>query len=199
MCHSMSQFRCNRACRLCHRHRDRSGLSVAAEWADLRIIRLWRIDAWNGLQFKPGTSGGSSPWTFQWVCLTCSRTFRVEDVPPLPDLSCPLSQIDIHGSGHGDKRGPTCVHFVQMFGHSSRSTGRRFGSRVDLCAVCLHCMVGMHAPSADLARGLSLGYFVPSSHSDASVGDYPQHSCLDNWSSCSSLRVPKPVLVSQRR
>ena len=47
---------------------------------------------WSPVQ--PGASGGSSPWTFQWVCLTCSRPFGVEDVPPLPDLSCPLCQID---------------------------------------------------------------------------------------------------------
>ena len=47
---------------------------------------------WSPIQ--PGASGGSSPWTFQWVCLTCSRTLLVEDVPPLPDLSCPRCQVD---------------------------------------------------------------------------------------------------------
>ena len=38
------------------------------------------------------TSGGSEPWTFQWVCLTCSRTFNVDDVPPMPEATCPGCQ-----------------------------------------------------------------------------------------------------------
>ena len=47
---------------------------------------------WSPIQ--PGASGGSSPWAFQWLCLTCSRTLLVEDVSPLPDLSCPRCQVD---------------------------------------------------------------------------------------------------------
>ena len=68
------------------------GRFVAAEWADLRILRLWRIEEWS--PFQLGASSGSSPWAFKWVCLICSRTFRVEDVSPLPDLSCPHCQVD---------------------------------------------------------------------------------------------------------
>ena len=40
----------------------------------------------------PSSSGSSSSWTYQWLCLSCSRTFRVEDVPPLPEASCPECQ-----------------------------------------------------------------------------------------------------------
>ena len=36
----------------------------------------------------PDSSGSSSSWTFQWLCLSYSRTFRVED-HPLPKTSCP--------------------------------------------------------------------------------------------------------------
>ena len=50
---------------------------------DCVFLEDQRMD-WSPVQV--GASGGS--WTFQWVCLVCSRTFWVEDVPPLPDSSC---------------------------------------------------------------------------------------------------------------
>ena len=177
---------------------------------------------WSPVQ--PGASGGSSPWTFQWVCLTCSRTFRVEDVPPLPDLSCPRCQIDsgvVRDMATGDVRRVCmsctclvtarrlvlewtsvrhvstvwlgCTHPQQTWRGDSvlvilspHLTRKKIGSRVDLCAACLHCMVGMHAPSADLARGLSLGYFVPSSHS----------GCF-SWKPPSTFLLTQLVLVLQ--
>ena len=45
---------------------------------------------WSPIQ--PDASGSSAPWTFQWVCLTCSRTFNVNDVPPMPEATCPGCQ-----------------------------------------------------------------------------------------------------------
>ena len=139
---------------------------------------------WSPIQ--PGASGGSSPWTFQWVSLTCSRTLLVEDVPPLPDLSCPRCQVD---SG--------AVLDV--------TTG-------DVRRVCLSCNCVVTAPDppqedwfscgplcgmaplygwdarilSRFGEGLSLGCFVPSSYSGCS-----------RWRPPSTFLLTPQVLVLQ--
>ena len=121
---------------------------------------------WSPIQ--PGASGGSSSWAFQLVCFTCSWTFRVEDVPPLPKMSCPRWQLDSGAVLYVTTGDHACA-----IGHSSRSTTSRL-VLVWTIVRHVHCMVGTHAPSADMARALS--------HltRDAKGGDHPQHSCLHN-------------------
>ena len=56
---------------------------------DFALLEDRRME-WSPIQ--PDASGSSAPWTFQWVCLTCSRTFNVNDVPPMPEATCPGCQ-----------------------------------------------------------------------------------------------------------
>ena len=52
---------------------------------------------WSPIQ--PGASGGgSSSWAFQLMCFTCSWTFRVEDVPPLPEMSAHAGSLTVEQS-----------------------------------------------------------------------------------------------------
>ena len=51
----------------------------------------WRIVAWSGLPFTLPVPGVLHRGHTSGV-LSCSRTFRVEDVPPLPEASCPECQ-----------------------------------------------------------------------------------------------------------
>ena len=56
---------------------------------DFTLLEDRRME-WSPIQ--PDASGSSVPWTFQWLCLTCSRTFSVNDVPSLPKATCPGCQ-----------------------------------------------------------------------------------------------------------
>ena len=84
---------------------------------------------WSPIQ--PGASGGSSSWALQLVCFTCSWTFRVEDVPPLPEMSCPRWQLDRWSSPGRDDRGRRVCNWSQFQIHHSK-----IGSGVDHCAAC---------------------------------------------------------------
>ena len=55
---------------------------------DFALLEDRRME-WSPIQ--PDASG-SSAWTFQWVCLTCSRTLNVNDVHPMPEATCPGCQ-----------------------------------------------------------------------------------------------------------
>ena len=51
---------------------------------DFALLEDRRME-WSPIQ--PDASGSSASWTFQWLCLKCSRTFSVDDVPPLAEAT----------------------------------------------------------------------------------------------------------------
>ena len=158
--------------RLFHHHEIDLGCLLPQSGADFRI---WRIDACMEWSLEPGASGGPVNFPVGVFDLFPDRPGGRPAIAPFPWF-----QLDSGGSGHD--RCPTCVHF--------QIRRKKIGSRVDLYAACLHCVVGMQATLSRLGEG---------THSGCFRWRPPSTFLFDNWSSCSSPRVPTPVLVSQRR
>ena len=66
---------------------SRAPIVLPQDWPQISFH--WRIVAWSCLPFTLPVPGVLHRGHTQWLCLSCSRTFRVEDVPPLPEASCP--------------------------------------------------------------------------------------------------------------
>ena len=83
---------CHQALHLDCLVRSFNSCGVRCPFCQTDLTTLTRSSQFQQILGQPDASGSSAPWAFRWLCLKCSRTFNVNDVPTLSEATCPGSQ-----------------------------------------------------------------------------------------------------------